>query len=75
MQAYATAIDVDGPSSQVERAAVAARLATLTDAVGATMIADTSSLVQQMSGVTSLDEKRDVEQRLHAIERALAAGR
>lgn len=76
MQAHATVFDaVDGPTSEVERATVAARLSALSDAVGATLAADTGSLVQQMQGVTTLGEKRDIEQRLRAMERAVGSTR
>lgn len=67
--------ETDRPSSHVERAMAAARLETLAAAVGAGLVADTSDLIQQFAGPTSLAERREVEQRLHALERAVESRR
>jgi hypothetical protein len=54
--------------SKVSRDVAAARLARLTDVVGAVEASDTASLVEHVRGVSSLKERREASARLARLE-------
>lgn len=63
------------PSSAVERAATAARLAAITARAGAELPAETTELVPRVRGLTPADERAAVEARVAALEARCQAER